>query len=126
VIIVANEQNLRPSEYKLSQEEQKKGGINSGIARRKKATMKAMLEKLLDEEYKKTGKTYRELSTLGLINGAVKGNAQNYKTMLEVLGELNPVFVNADEINKGIQNIANLINNPVKERKEDEIEEDNE
>lgn len=119
---MANEQNLRPSEYKLSQEEQKKGGINSGIARRKKATMKAMLEKLLDEEYKKTGKTYRELSTLGLINGAVKGNAQNYKTMLEVLGELNPVFVNADEINKGIQNIANLINNPVKERKEDEID----
>ncbi len=26
------------------------------------------------------------------------------------------------EINKGIQNIANLINNPVKERKEDEID----
>ena len=31
---MANEQNLRPSEYKLSQEEAKKGGINSGKARR--------------------------------------------------------------------------------------------
>lgn len=37
-----------------------------------------------------------------------------------------PDEVNYTEINKGIQNIANLINNPVKERKEDEIEEDNE
>ena len=36
-----------------------------------------------------------------------------------------PDEVNYTEINKGIQNIANLINNPVKERKEDEIEEDN-
>lgn len=33
-----------------------------------------------------------------------------------------PDEVNYTEINKGIQNIANLINNPVKERKEDEIE----
>lgn len=37
-----------------------------------------------------------------------------------------PDEVNYTEINKGIQNIANLINNPVKERKEDEIEEGNE
>jgi hypothetical protein len=35
------------------------------------------------------GQTYKELSTLGLIKGAIKGNAQNYKTILEVLGELN-------------------------------------
>lgn len=33
-----------------------------------------------------------------------------------------PDEVNYTEINKGIQNIANLINNPVKERKEDEID----
>ena len=33
---MANEQNLKPSEYKLSKEEAKKGGINSGIARRAK------------------------------------------------------------------------------------------
>ena len=34
---IANEQNLKPSEYKLSQEEAKKGGINSGKTRRKKS-----------------------------------------------------------------------------------------
>lgn len=85
---MANEQNLRPGEYKLTLEEQKKGGIASGKARREKATMKRTLEKMLDETYKNTGMTYRQMATLGLIKGAVKGNAMNYKTIMEVLGEL--------------------------------------
>jgi flagellar biosynthesis chaperone FliJ len=84
---VANEQNLRPGEYKLTLEEQKKGGIASGQARREKATMKKTLEMLLDEKNNK-GKTYRELATLGLLKGAVNGNASNYRTILETLGEL--------------------------------------
>lgn len=37
---MANEQNLRPGEYKLSKEEAKKGGINSGKARRQRKTLK--------------------------------------------------------------------------------------
>ena len=85
---MANEQNLRPGEYKLSKEEAKKGGIASGKARREKATMKKTLEMLLDTK-NKSGQTYRELATLGLIKGAVKGNGNNYRTILEVLGELN-------------------------------------
>lgn len=85
---MANEQNLRPSEYKLSQEEAKKGGIASGKARREKATMKKALEMLLDEQNKKSGKTYRELATLGLIQGAIKGKSENYRLILELLGEL--------------------------------------
>ena len=36
---MANEQNLRPGEYKLSVEEAKKGGINSGKARRQSKTL---------------------------------------------------------------------------------------
>lgn len=83
---MANIQNLRPSEYKLSQEEAKKGGINSGKARREKATMLSTLKALLDEEAK-NGKTYRENVTLGLLKGAMKGNAVNYKTIIELLGE---------------------------------------
>ena len=81
------EDNLRPAEYKLSLEEAKKGGINSGKARREKATMKKTLEMLLNETNKK-GVTYKELSTLGLIKGAVEGKAENYKIMLQLLGEL--------------------------------------
>lgn len=65
----------------------RQGGIASGEARREKATMKATLEMLLNET-NKNGKTYRELATLGLLKGAINGNAQNYKTILEVLGEL--------------------------------------
>ena len=84
---MANEQNLKPGEYKLTLEEQKKGGIASGKARQEKATMKKTLEMLLDSKSKK-GETYRELATLGLIEGAIKGNAQNYKTILETIGEL--------------------------------------
>lgn len=39
---MANEQNLRPSEYKLSREEAKKGGIASGKARRRKKSLKEL------------------------------------------------------------------------------------
>lgn len=69
------------------QEIARQGGIASGEARRQKATMKATLEMLLDEKNAK-GKTYRELATLGLLKGAINGNAQNYRTILETLGEL--------------------------------------
>ena len=82
---MANEQNLRPGEYKLSQEEAKKGGINSGIARRQKATMLSTLEKLLDEKNKTSGKTYRELATLGLIKGAVNGSSKNYEIIQQLM-----------------------------------------
>ena len=84
------QENLIPMSER-TKEEQKKiakmGGIRSGEVRKEKATMKATLEMLLDEKYK-NGKTYRELATLGLINGAINGNAQNFKTILETLGEL--------------------------------------
>ena len=87
--MVANGDNLIPFN-KLTENEQRelarKGGIASGKARKEKATMLSTLRKLLDEEGK-NGMTYREMATLGLIKGAVKGNALNYKTIMECLGE---------------------------------------
>lgn len=106
--------------HDLTAEEVRKGGIKSGEARREKATMKKALEMLLDEQNKKSGKTYRELATLGLIQGAIKGNALNYKTILEVMGETN--LTDDNNINKNILNIADLINNPVKNRTEKDVE----
>lgn len=47
---MANEQNLKPSEYKLSQEEAKRGGIASGQARRKKKEFRELFEKMLSED----------------------------------------------------------------------------
>ena len=49
--------------------------------------MKKTLEMLLNEKNNK-GKTYRELATLGLIKGAIDGKADNYKTIVALLGEL--------------------------------------
>lgn len=79
--------NLIPQAHVLTLEEQSAGGKASGEARREKATMKKTLEMLLNEKNNK-GKTYRELATLGLIKGAIDGKADNYKTIVALLGEL--------------------------------------
>lgn len=105
---MANIENLRPSEYKLSQEEAKRGGIRSGEVRREKATMKKTLEMLLNETNKKSGKTYKELSTLGLIKGAVNGKAENYKLIIELLGELHDNNNATPEVNINIIDNSNL------------------
>ena len=88
---MANEQNLRPCEYKFTQEDAKKGQIASAQKRREKATMRQVLLDMLSEipkENNPKGLSYQQMATLGLIKGAVKGNAQNYKTMVETLGEI--------------------------------------
>ena len=103
---IKGEENLIPMNER-TKEEQKRiatmGGIRSGEVRKEKAIMKATLEMLLEEK-SKSGKTYKELATLGLIKGAIKGNAQNYRTILEVLGELD------QEINKESTNKITIIN----------------
>ncbi len=103
---MANVQNLIPQAHELTVEEAKKGGIASGIARREKATMKATLEMLLNET-SKNGKTYRELATLGLLKGAINGNAQNYRTILETLGELKQA--EEDKTKKELSNVEQLL-----------------
>lgn len=85
--MVAKEDNLIPQAHILTVEEQSRAGKRSGEVRREKATMKKTLEMLLDEKNNK-GKTYRELATLGLIKGAIDGKADNYKTIITLLGEL--------------------------------------
>lgn len=85
---MANEQNLKPIQStKQARELGQKGGIASGVARREKATMKKTLEMLLNEKDKE-GITYKELTTLGLLKGAIGGKAENYKVIVEMLGEL--------------------------------------
>ena len=87
---MANEQNLvslatRPERER--KEIARKGQIASTKAKREKATMKSVLEKILDEP-SKSGRTYREMATLGLLKGAISGNANNYRLILETMGEL--------------------------------------
>lgn len=101
---MANEKNLRPSEYKFSQEEAKKGGINSGIARRNKKTMaqlaKLMLNSQLDEQSKKRvqkmcGDVMDEDATVasmimaGQIQSAMKGNTKAFIALTELSDKAN-------------------------------------
>ena len=85
------QENLR-SFADIPEEEHKeisrKGGIASGEARKERATLRKALEQLLDEKNAKMGKTYRELTTLGLIKGAIDGKAENYKVIATMMGEL--------------------------------------
>lgn len=98
---MANEQNLRPGEYKLSLDEQKKGGINSGISRRRKKLLKEQLDLLLSLDIKNQ-KSKEMLEQLGispedcdnqmllnvaLFNKALKGNVFAYQTIRDTLGE---------------------------------------
>ena len=65
----------------------KMGNVAGLEARKKRKLMREILEdKLMLTE---TGEelTYQEKATLGLIKGAIDGKAENYKTILEVLGE---------------------------------------
>lgn len=88
---MANEQNLVPFTSDQDREEAKKngqkGGVASGKARRLKRSMRELLIECLENENNK-GVPYEVLATMGLIKGAVKGNAQNYKTIAEMIGEM--------------------------------------
>ena len=71
--------------------------------------MKKTLEMLLDETNKKSGKSYKELVTLGLIKGAINGKADNYKTIMEAIGELNGSEIKVTpEININVVNNEDL------------------
>ena len=109
------QENLIPFTERTVEEQRaiaRQGGIASGIARREKATMKATLEMLLDEKNNK-GKSFRELATLGLIKGAINGNAQNYRTILETLGELKQA--EEDKMKKELSNVEKLLDKIEKE-----------
>lgn len=82
------------------------GGKASGEARRQKKAMREMLEICLEMK-NNDGLTYRQLATMGLIDGAIKGNAQNYRTMLETLGELKSV--EEDKLANNIGKVEDLL-----------------
>jgi PBSX family phage terminase large subunit len=77
--------NLIPQAHVLTVEEQSAGGRASGEARRRKATMLQTLEMCLEETNHKSGKTYKELATLGLIKGAVNGSGKNYEIIQQLM-----------------------------------------
>lgn len=102
---MANNSNLIPGGHKLTLEEQSAGGIASGKARKERATMKKVLLDMLDEiGDTENNLTYRQLTTLGLIKGAVQGNATNYKTILETTGEIEATSSTPEVVIKVVDN----------------------
>jgi hypothetical protein len=109
---MANEQNLRPSEYKLTQEEQKKGGKASAEARRKKRDLRLALEALLESDVKKKdlkGKeknmTVAEAMSLEQVRKALKGDSKAYEIVRDSSGQkpidkIQVAEVDADVINE--------------------------
>lgn len=118
MVKVANNQNLKPVRTeKEARELGQKGGIASGKARRQKAMFKDSLQKILAsnikiptidpnkpikmdkdilnllEKLESIGVNTKELPlidliTLGQILGAIGGRSENYRTLIEVNGDL--------------------------------------
>ena len=99
---MANEQNLRPSEYKLSQEEAKKGGINSAKARREKKTIQKILADYLDNDVQSNKSLKKIADTAGItgeqsikelvtavciLNTLKKGDVDKLSSIMGLLGE---------------------------------------
>ena len=86
---MAGADNLRVPTSEEARENGRKGGIASGEARRKKATMLDVLSKMLDErpdsKNNPNNLTNKELATLGLIDGASKGNGKNYEIIANMM-----------------------------------------
>ena len=96
-----NEQNLRPCEYQLTQEEAKKGGVASGVARKEKKTAKMWAQMMADALLKgKDGQpmtnpltgepqTAIAAAVYKQYEKAIKnGDTAALKVLLELLGEI--------------------------------------
>ena len=84
------EDNLKPGEYKLTVEEQKKGGIISGEARRRKRDIKAALEMLLEKEFKgKDGELISGAEAIAIkqFEKALKGDTRAFETVRDTAGQ---------------------------------------
>lgn len=110
---MANEQNLRPGEYQLTLEEQKKGGIASGEARRKKRDIRLALEMLLEKEFKdRNGNaiTGAEAIAAKQFEKAMKGDTKAFEVVRDSAGQkpVDKVMI-ADVDQSVIDEVENLV-----------------
>lgn len=85
-----NKENLIPQAHRLTVEEQSKGGIASGEARRKRKAMRDDLRALLDTEQKfSDGKVRRVQEGIvhKLVTAAMKGDLKAIEQVAKLMGE---------------------------------------
>lgn len=102
---MANEQNLRPCEYQLSQEQAKKGGIKSGEARRQKRDIRLAMEALLEKTYsvKNGGKlSGAEAIALKQMEKALKGDTKAFEVVRDSAGQKPIEKVMVAEVNPDV------------------------
>lgn len=98
---MANEQNLRPARSKSEARERGAlGGKKSGETRRRKKTMRELLE--IAMERPQGDKTTAEAITVALIDKALSGDVKAYEVVRDTLGE-NPKVKLDSQISGGIE-----------------------
>lgn len=96
-----NPEKLRPVRSKQEASELgAKGGRKSGEARRKKASLRAALEVLLERK-DKDGLTGREALAVALYEQAIKGDVRAFAELRDTVGE-KPVQKAENEISGGL------------------------
>ena len=127
---MANEQNLRPCEHKFTQEEAKKGGINSAIARREKKTVQKILGDFLDTSAKDNPQIAKLAAKIGLkgdesikdlftivctLNTLKSGNLGDLERLSKLLGEDKQISQESkqedDPLTKALKEEAERLNN---------------
>ena len=122
---MANEENLRPCEYKLSREEAKKGGINSAKSRRERKTIQKLITDYLDKSVKDNAALREIAQTAGidgkdsvkklftvvcLLNTLKEGDLNDLEKLMKLIGEETAadagVIQKLDEVLKGIDDVA--------------------
>ena len=97
---MANEQNLRPGEYKLSVEEAKRGGKKSGEVRSANAAMRKRLEQIVKmtlhdgkadkiktlADAKGANLTVSDALLVKLVTMALSGNIKAMNKLMELIG----------------------------------------
>lgn len=98
---MANEQNLRPSEHKFTQEEAKKGGRASAESRRRRKAMREAFDELLSREFTdKEGNTTDGVTALvtRVYQKALKGDMRAVQFIRDTVGEMPVQRVEVDTI----------------------------
>ena len=130
---MANADNLIPQAHKLTVEEQSKGGIASGKARRKKATVKEIFQQLLNSDLNEQQKkqllsqfseltdesiSYKTAIGIKQLDKAVKGDINAAKFMFDYAGE-KPVENIDTEVKLPVTNITVIDNKELKKKFEE-------
>lgn len=98
---MANEQNLRPSEHVFTQEEAKRGGVNSGKARRKRKAFAEAFNVLLEQEFTDQHGNNRsgvELIAMRTFRAAMDGDLKAMQIIRDTVGEMPVQRVEVDTI----------------------------